>query len=180
MTSRVFHRLVPMGVLIALFSLIPLQVQAAGERLWVKRYGYLYAGPDYARGMAIDKNNNVIVVGQSLGNASTYYDYAVVKYSSAGIRLWARRYNGGPSAYDEPFGVAVDGEGSIVVTGKGIGMRGVGLPDILTVKYDANGNLRWARRYYASASGAHEEGRAVAVDASHYTHLTTHEPPWRI
>ena len=164
--NRAFSKFVMWMVFITLLLVSAIQAQAAGERQWIKKYGHLYAGADYAKGMVIDKNDNVIVVGHSLGNASMYYDYAVVKYNSAGAQLWARRYNGGPSAYDEPFAVAVDGEGNIIVTGKGIGTRGVGLPDIVTVKYDQNGNLQWARRYYASAGGAHEVGNAVAVDAA--------------
>jgi uncharacterized delta-60 repeat protein len=139
--------------------------EAAGERLWVKRYGNLYAGADYARGMVVDKDGNVIVTGQSLGYADTYYDYAVVKYGPAGNRLWVRRYNGGPGAYDEPFGVATDREGNIIVTGKGIGQRGVGLPDIVTVKYSPAGVLQWARRYFGGDAG-HEEGRAVITDSA--------------
>lgn len=149
------------------FFLSVTQAHAVGEMRWVKRYGNLYAGPDYAKGMVVDKNNNIIVAGLSLGSATTYYDYALVKYNSAGTLLWTRRYSG-PTGYDEPFGVAVDGQGNILVTGKSFGTRGVGLPDILTVKYDPNGTFKWARRYYGgdAATAAHEEGRAVAADAA--------------
>lgn len=41
---------------------IALDSQAAGKRLWVRRYGNLYAGADYVKGMAIDKDGNVVVV----------------------------------------------------------------------------------------------------------------------
>lgn len=74
-----------------------------------------------------------------------------------------RRYSG-PGGYDEPFGVAVDAAGNIIVTGKSFGTRGIGLPDIVTVKYDANGNRQWVRRYYGGTAG-HEEGRAVVADS---------------
>jgi uncharacterized delta-60 repeat protein len=155
------------GLAFLLFFLNVTEIMAAGDRLWVKRYGYMYAGPDYARGMVIDKNDNVIVVGQSLGNASTYFDFAVVKYNAAGNQLWTRRYSG-PGGYDEPFAIAVDRQGNIVVTGKSFGTRGVGLPDILTVKYDAAGKFLWAKRYCGGdpATAAHEEGRAVATDGA--------------
>jgi uncharacterized delta-60 repeat protein len=163
--SRIIQALCVWMLASAFLCLVSTQSQAAGERKWVKRYGYLYAGADYPKGMLIDKNNHIIVAGISLGGATTYYDYAVVKYDSTGKTLWARRYSG-PTGLDEPYGVAVDAQGNILVTGKSLGTRGVGLPDILTVKYDTNGNFKWARRYYATASGVHEEGRAVATDAA--------------
>lgn len=147
-----------------LFALGAAPADAAGERLWVRTYGYLYAGPDYARGLAIDKHDNVIVAGQSLGWADTYYDYAVVKYSPAGALLWKRRYSG-PSGYDEPFGVAVDKDGNVIVTGLSFGTRGIGLPDITTVKYNSIGQLQWVRRYYRGTAG-HEVGRAVTTDSA--------------
>lgn len=164
MMNQVFRTYLFCGLSALLLFFSATNAGAAGERIWVKRYGYLYAGADYARGMAVDKDGNVVVVGQSLGNADTYYDYAVVKYSPAGKRLWVRRYNSGQGAYDEPFGVAVDYAGNIIVTGKGFGHRGAGLPDIVTVKYDPDGNLLWVRRYYGGEAG-HEEGRAVAADS---------------
>ena len=43
--------------------------------------------------MAVDGNNNVIVTGYSSGSGSSY-DYATIKYSSAGVPLWTNRYNG--------------------------------------------------------------------------------------
>jgi uncharacterized delta-60 repeat protein len=150
---------------LGLIVLAATSARAAGESLWTKRYGYAYAGADYPKGMVVDKDGNIIVAGYSFGGAGTYYDYAVVKYDSAGRRLWAVRYNGGPNANDEPFGVAVDKSGNIIVTGAGSGTRGVGgLPDILTVKFSPAGKFLWARRYYATTDGAHEQGRAVATD----------------
>lgn len=151
-------------IVVLLVALATVQAEAAGERLWVRTYGYLYAGADYARGLAIDKNNNAIVAGQSLGWADTYYDYAVVKYSPAGVPLWKRRYSG-PTGYDEPFGVAVDKDGNVVITGLSFGTRGIGLPDITTVKYSSAGQLQWVRRYYRGTAG-HEVGRAVTTDSA--------------
>lgn len=145
-----------------LLALSTTQAEAAGERLWVRTYGYLYAGSDYARGLTIDENDNVIIAGQSLGWADTYFDYAVIKYSPAGAVLWKRRYSG-PTGYDEPFGVAVDREGNVIVTGLSFGTRGIGLPDITTVKYSGAGQLQWVRRYYRGTAG-HEAGRAVTTD----------------
>jgi uncharacterized delta-60 repeat protein len=105
-------------------------------------------------------------MGQSFGGGDTGYDYAVLKYSPAGVLLWGRRFNGisGYNGYDEPRGMTLDAAGNVIVTGLSHGTRGVGLPDILTVKYNNKGALQWAKRYYLGNNG-HEAGNAVACDA---------------
>ena len=52
--------------------------------------------------MAVDGSNNVIVTGYSDGSSDSYYDYATIKYSSAGVPLWTNRYNGPGNGDDEP------------------------------------------------------------------------------
>lgn len=138
-----------------------------GDLMWVRRYGGFPYGPDYGRAVATDKSGNVFVMGQSFGGGETGYDYAVLKYSPAGVLLWGRRFNGisGYNGYDEPRGMTLDAAGSVIVTGLSHGKRGVGLPDILTVKYNNKGALQWAKRYYLG-SNAHEAGNAVACDAA--------------
>jgi uncharacterized delta-60 repeat protein len=149
---------------ILLLALWATAADSAGERRWVRTYGGFYAGGDTARGIAIDKNDNILMAGHSFGGAETYYDYAVAKISPGGVARWVRRWSG-PSGYDEPYGIAVDKNGNAIVTGKSIGTRGIGLPDIVTIKLDAAGVLQWERRWFGGTS-AHEEGRAVTTDAA--------------
>jgi len=55
--------------------------------------------------------------------------------------------------------------GNIIVSGKSLGIRGIGLPDILTAKYSQTGKFLWAKRFFVG-DYAHEEGRAVGTDAA--------------
>jgi len=66
---------------------------SAGVPLWTQRYNGPGNGYDYPYAMAVDASNNVIVTGFSVGSGSGY-DYATIKYSSAGVPLWTQRYNG--------------------------------------------------------------------------------------
>ena len=84
--------------------------------LWTNRYNGPGNGNDYANAVAVDGSNNVIVTGYSTSSES-YYDYATIKYSSAGVPLWTNRYNGPGNGNDYACAVAVDGSNNVIVTG---------------------------------------------------------------
>jgi uncharacterized delta-60 repeat protein len=102
----------------------------AGKRLWVRRYNGPGNSDDSATAMALDGQGNIYVTGGSVG-LNTHFDYATIKYSPDGRRLWLRRYNG-PNGSDSPMGLAVDGQGNVYVTGYSLGSAG---DDFLTIKY---------------------------------------------
>src|SRR5258707_567269 len=87
-----------------------------GIPLWTNRYNGPGSGPDYAFAMAVDSSGNVIVTGRSYGGTNTDYDYATIKYSSAGVALWTNRYTGPGYEVDQPSVVAVDSSGNVFVT----------------------------------------------------------------
>ncbi|MBM3315075.1 hypothetical protein FJY71_04435, partial [candidate division WOR-3 bacterium] len=132
----------------------------AGETVWVRRYNGPGNGPDEANAVALDTAGNVYVAGFSQGT-TTDADYATVKYDADGNQLWAERYDGPAGGFDEAKAIAVDDEGSVYVTGSstGPGTRG----DYATVKYDADGNEQWVRRYDGPA-GRLDEAVAIVLD----------------
>ena len=68
--------------------------------------------------MAVDGSNNVLVTGYSCWQLqATYYDYATIKYSSAGVPLWTNRYRRAGESSDYANAVAVDGNNNVIVTG---------------------------------------------------------------
>ena len=111
--------------------------------------------------MAVDKSGNVYVTGESTG-ARADVDFATVKYSPAGKRLWVQRYDGLQSRADIAGAIAVDGSGNVFVTG--ISVR-TDRDFIVTIKYSTNGKLLWSRQYDDHASDIHQVG-AIAVDSS--------------
>ena len=62
--------------------------------LWTNRYNGPGNGNDYATAVAVDGSGNVFVTGYSHGSSGSYYDYATIAYSGAGVPLWTNRYNG--------------------------------------------------------------------------------------
>ena len=99
------------------FLMLPVLTRAeTGVPLWTNFYNGPGNGTDYAKALAVDGNNDVIVTGMSTGSGSSY-DYATIKYSSAGTPLWTNRYNGPGNGEDDAYAVGVDGNNNVIVTG---------------------------------------------------------------
>ena len=88
------------------------------------------------------------------------YQVASSQVSTASTE-WAKQYNGGSSSDAANF-IAVDNHGFIYVTGYS-SKSGFGY-DIVTVKYNVNGDSIWVRRYNGSANGD-DGGVYIAIDS---------------
>src|SRR6266498_491711 len=134
------------------------------EQAWVARYNGPGNLDDGAHAIVGDSSGNVYVTGQSLG-LGTGYDYATIKYDSAGQEQWVARLPASSIA----VAIAVDGSGNVYVTGRGTGLGP--LPDYATVKYDSAGQEQWVARYNGPGNGG-DFANAIAVDASGNVYVT--------
>jgi uncharacterized delta-60 repeat protein len=155
-------------ILSALCSLLPaLLYSQSVDTAWVRTYNGPANGVDGGRAIAVDEQGNVYVTGISIGSG-TYMDYATVKYNSAGVEQWARRYNGPGNAWDWVKAIAVDGQGNVYVTG---GVAAGGYDDYGTIKYNSNGDTLWVRRYNGPGN-AGDGASALAVDGQGNVYVT--------
>ncbi len=138
-----------------------------GKRLWGTRYFGPYGYAAVATALSIDGAGNVYVTGYGKSDGLSGDDYATVKYSSKGKKLWARTYNSQYSYPDKPSSLAVDSSGNVYVTGSSGGYY----DEYLTVKYSTNGLLLWAKKYDGSANG-NNVASAIAVDGSGSVYIT--------
>lgn len=138
------------------------------QQLWSKRYDRLTYGGDYPSAIRVDTAGDVVVAGYSDGLV-TNNDYAVVKYSSNGTRLWSYFYNGTGNGSDYITAMTVDTAGNIYVTGSSYGGSAFGM-DIVTVKISSGGTLLWARRYNGTGDG--DMGKAIQIDSSSNVYVT--------
>ncbi|MBK7631233.1 MAG: SBBP repeat-containing protein [Ignavibacteriales bacterium] len=127
---------------------------------WVARYN----GPgdlnDISTDLAVDSEGNTYVTGRSFGG-STSWDYATIKYDSAGVEQWVQRYNGTANGFDEATSIIIDNEDNVYVTGNifGGGTRN----DYATIKYNSDGVQEWVKIYNSPGNGD-DRAKSIAVD----------------
>jgi hypothetical protein len=131
---------------------------SAGVPLWTNRYNAPGNRLSYGKSIAADTNGNVVVMAGTTQSGADE-NLLVIKYSGAGVLLWAKTYSygGGWSS-----AMAVDRSGNVVVTGCLRG--GAGFEDYLTLKYSSAGVLLWNRRYNGPLGTGQDRANAVAVD----------------
>ena len=106
-----------------------------------------------------------------LVNASSNSDVFVVKFDALGNVLWAKSAGGTNS--DQGNGIITDANGNVYVVGNYLAtsinfggsttLTNAGYTDLFIVKYDASGNLLWAK----SAGGTGDDsGREISIDAT--------------
>ncbi|MET9270880.1 alpha/beta hydrolase-fold protein [Kribbella sp. NPDC003557] len=130
------------------------------------------AGDDRAGGIATDASGNiyqaVAAAGALDGQPSAGgTDVALVKFGADGSRAWTRSL--GTSGTDRAYGVAVDADGRVVVTGYTNGDLDGAHPgnttdDAFVAQYDADGNRRWLTQF--GVPGVADRSYSVAVDGT--------------
>ena len=150
-----------------------------GEVLWAKSAGGETFEGDYST-CAIDSKGNIIIASSfnsptisfgsiTLTNSGTGSDTFIAKYSSNGDLLWVKGAVGPKN--DMSQSCSIDAEGNIIVCGYFTGatitfesttLTNAGGSDLFVVKYDANGNLLWAK----SVGGPDHEVGTCSCDES--------------
>jgi uncharacterized delta-60 repeat protein len=142
---------------------------SAGIPLWTNRYdGPGGIGNARASAVAVTGSGNVYVTGYSAGWGG-YSDYATIAFTSSGVTLWTNRYHGPGSRGDQAKAIAVDGSGTVYVTGFSFGSSGYS--DYATVAYNGVGVALWTNRYHGPVNGD-DKAIAIAVDGSDKVFVT--------
>ena len=155
----------------------PVALAQAPDWLWAERAGG--SGIDFGNAIAMDESGNALVAGSFRGTAefgdvtltsAGRSDVFLAKYDAGGNVLWAQRAGG--ASGDGADAIAVDGAGNALVTGGfqgtaefgDITLTSAGDADTFVAKYDAGGDVVWAKR--AGGFAGDDTGLAVAVDGS--------------
>jgi hypothetical protein len=122
--------------------------------------------------VVVDSQGNIVVTG---GYAYAYpfeYTYATYKLGTNGSYIWTNLYPTTPKGSSIATSVAVDQASSVFVTG--LSTNGTTTSDIVTIKYDSNGNQQWLQRYDEPGHG-NDAGNAIAVDNSGNVYVAGYE-----
>ena len=139
-------------------DIVTVKYSRSGEERWVARY----SGPgdywDKPNDMAVDGGGNAYITGwEGVGQLR---QYVTLKYDSTGQCKWVRHFQGS-GGWDEAWALGIDSAGSVFVTGSSC--YGSTEWDIVTVKYDNDGNERWVA-HYPGPNPSRCYGTALAVD----------------
>lgn len=120
-----------------------------GQLLWARHYDGPLGGTDESYGwpsIGIDASDNVYVIGYAQA-ADGVYEFATIKYDSAGNQVWARHWRGPNPTYPNSYGysIGIAPGGSVYISGSARNLAGN--VDYVLLKYDAAGNLLWERLF---------------------------------
>lgn len=149
-------------------DIVTVAYDAAGNERWVHRYDGPNNGIDDPADIAVDAQGNITVVGSSDGGR-TSFDVVTIRFAPDGTVSWLERYNGNGDGSDAATGLCVDPAGNVYVAGNTFRPRS-GF-DVLTLKYDAAGRLRW-QSFYDSGELRGDHGRRLALDGRGHVFVT--------
>ncbi len=144
-----------------LYDFATIKYSSNGALQWVNTYDG-QNGSDLATAIAVGASGEVLVTGYS-STGTGQYDYATVKYSSTGGPVWTNRFSGGANGDDEAAALAVDGAGSVYVTGFSTTTNG--FTDVATIKYQNDGTATWTN-YFNGPGNRNDYPAGLAVDGS--------------
>ena len=154
-----------------------------GNVLWAKSAGGIES--DVCRSVSADANGNVFITGYfrsssiifgsyTLYNVNNFANTFIVKYDANGNVLWAKSADGGTGN-----SVSADPLGNVFLTGSfgypQISFGAITLfnadaswysSDFFIAKYDANGNVLWAKSAGMSGKYRDDIGTSVSADAN--------------
>jgi len=145
---------------------------AKAKVIWTKQLGS--AGDDFSWGVAADSSSNVYITGGTKGDLGGSnaggYDGWVAKYDGQGNQQWVKKL--GTPGDDKSWGVAVDSNGNIYITGDTTGSLGgsnAGGSDAWVAKYDNNGDRLWIQQL---GTAGDDNSYGVAIDGSDNIYIT--------
>lgn len=154
----------------------------ASVHVWSKKFGN--TSSDYPYNMTVDANGNIYVTGyfynsvnfggtalQSAGSA----DIFIASFTPSGKHRWSKGFGGTSSDYG--YGVAVDPQGNVYVTGRfyntvnfgGGALTSTGSADIFVASFTSAGAHRWSKKF---GSTSLDDGWGIAADVNGNVYVT--------
>jgi len=157
-------------------------ISPAPQTAWVKGFGatsFVDKDKQYGESVAVDGAGNIVITGSFVGTVDFgtgplkgvgRENLFVASYDASGKARWVKRFGSGVGK-----GVAVDGDGNVVVTGQisgkvdfGTGPLDSTMGRTFLASFDSSGKIRWAKNFgcTGSCTGVSGQGWDVATDGA--------------
>lgn len=143
------------------YDLLITKFDHRGDLLWTDTIAGPAGGHDFATDLDFDHNGNVIVGGSISAGGAEGNNILVVKYEADGTELWRYSHDYNESSQGAAS-LVVDASGDIYLTGAT--MQSSGYTDMITLKIDANANLKWEQVH--DYNNLHDAGVRVELSSS--------------
>ncbi|MBP9192868.1 MAG: SBBP repeat-containing protein, partial [Ignavibacteria bacterium] len=134
----------------SLFDIYVVKYNSSGVKLWERIYNGPGNGNDIAYSITNDQNGNIYVAGESKGETS-FSDFILLKFDNQGNQIWTKIFDGENSSSDVAVKVVTDNTGNPVISGRS--HSSASLFDIVTIKYNGNGDILWNKKYNGISNG---------------------------
>ncbi len=137
---------------------------SSGIEILDKSWGW-FTDDDYGRGVAVDSNNYIYVIGTT-ESGNNGYEIKFLKYDASGNQLEDKAWGG--SSDDIGYDIEIDSNDNYYVTGK-TDSYGSGSGDVVLIKFDSSGNEIWSKTW---GNSSNDEGKALITDSNGDIYIT--------
>jgi len=146
---------------------VTLSISASGALNWSQTYSNS-TNRDFASAVAVDAANSVYVTGESY-NGTNGLDYYTIKYNSAGVVQWSRRFDGVTQS-DRPSAITIANDGSVYVAGASYRSLNDD-DDIMLLKMNNAGGVVW-NRVIGGTDGSDDKATSIITDPLNNIYIT--------
>ena len=123
-------------------NILTVKYSSDGNLIWKQIYNHDSTIQETGKSIAIDSNDNIVVVGSSVFSSNYSTDIVVLKYDSSGNLIWDKGLQLPSDDFAED--VSIDSYNNIIVAGWSLKNFN---SDWLTIKFSSFGDTLWTRRF---------------------------------
>lgn len=146
--------------------IVLIKLDKAGTQIWKFQSDTLVSSglPGEAHAVTITKDGFLYIAGWKSFTVGAAEDMFLAKLDTSGLLIWERRYNGPfpQNNFDIANDVAVDDSGNVYITGTRNNINN--FSEIVTIKYDPSGNVKWTNFDYVNNTSAYMYANEIKVD----------------
>jgi hypothetical protein len=158
---------------ITLFLVLLVTTLNSYAQVWVNRYNGQGDYSDRFTAVMTDASGNVFLAGSTVITGNNQ-DILLLKLDASGNTVWRNVFNAPSSGVDAALAMTMDTAGNIYITG--YAKFTASATDIVTIKYNAAGEIVWTANY-GFTTDQYEQGNSVVVDSSGNVYVAGQSDP---